>query len=68
LADGIREFYVGDDWESASDKDILNSLGYDHKKYHIVKREDGPSGGGGDNSAYITIDFGATNESEELDD
>ncbi len=63
-----RKLYVGDDAESASNKAILISLGYDPNKYHVTNREDGPSGGGGEDSCFVTVELGTSEGKEEKDD
>jgi len=63
-----RKLYVGDDAESASDREILISLGYDPNRYHVASREDGPSGGGGEDSCYVTVELGMDRSKEDDDD
>jgi len=60
-----RKLFTSENTDSASDKEILLKLGYNPKRHHIVKREDGPCGGGGDDSCYVTIELGASKEEDE---
>jgi len=51
-----EELYVGADADNASDADILRDLGYNPRDYYVKSKCDGPCGGGGEDSCYVTIE------------
>jgi hypothetical protein len=50
-----KKLYVGSDSENLDSKKALLELGYDPNKFEISNVEDGFSGGGGDDSCFVTI-------------
>ncbi|NTV44644.1 MAG: hypothetical protein HGA67_03025 [Candidatus Yonathbacteria bacterium] len=51
-----EELYVGADADNASNADILRNLGYNPRDYYVKSKRDGPCGGGGEDSCYVTIE------------